>query len=867
KAKFNLPALFIAMGRRRSCLLLLLLGLALCCGSLSTGGARAEVSTDNEGVLGRDTPNLLTDELDDEPLVGGETFAFQAEVSRLMDILINSLYRTKEIFLRELISNASDALDKIRFLALANGELLGKLKDLEIRISFDRDAHTLTIRDTGLGMTKDDLVNNLGTVAKSGTANFVEAMQASADDNSLIGQFGVGFYSVYLVADRVRVVSKNNDDAQYIWESDANASFTIAKDPRGDTLGRGTEITLFLKSDATEFQDQDKLKSLVAHYSEFITFPIYLNASSTETYEVEEEPEDVAESEEAVDDQEETAKKTGDDDDEELEAVDEDDEPSKPTTRTETRTVWNWERVNEVQAIWTRSKDDISDEEYESFYHSLQKTDITDPLSWIHFKAEGEIEFKSILYVPGTAPRDLYTRFESKNADIKLYVRKVLITDDFDDFLPRYLNFVAGVVDSDDLPINVSRETLQENKILRVIRKKLVRKVLEMLRKMAEEDEDEDDDDEEEDEEEAEAAVDAEAEAKKEVDEASEDEEEEEEEGNATYNKFWEEFGKNLKLGVMDDASNRGKLVKLLRFVSSKSDGKWMSLERYVERMQDWQDTIYYIAGESVEACQKSPFMEKMRAKGLEVLYFVDTLDEYMVSHMSEFDGKKLVSIAKEGIKFGDEDESLVQKRDQLYADKFLALTTSLKTLYGSKISRVAISQRVVDSPAVMVTSQWGYSANMQRIMKAQTFATGDANSPMHGTGSAILELNPRHPIVSKLNEMMMSDPANEETKDLAWLLYDAALVNSGFDMDDADDFASRVHRIMKSSMGIASLELEAEIEVPEDEEEVDEDEEAEDLDEPIEAAEFDDAEEEPVVVEEEVEDEEPVVVEEKDEL
>ncbi|RLN14321.1 hypothetical protein BBJ28_00012113 [Nothophytophthora sp. Chile5] len=712
------------MGRHRSCLLLLLLGLTLCCGTLSTGGARAEVSTGNEGVLG-DTPNLLTDELDDEPLVGGETFAFQAEVSRLMDILINSLYRTKEIFLRELISNASDALDKIRFLALANGELLGKMKDLEIRISFDRDAHTLTIRDTGLGMTKDDLVNNLGTVAKSGTANFVEAMQASADASSLIGQFGVGFYSVYLVADRVRVVSKHNDDAQYIWESDANASFTIAKDPRGDTLGRGTEITLFLKPDTTEFQDQDKLKSLVAHYSEFITFPIYLNASSTETYEVEEEPEDVAESEEAVDDQEETAKKTSDDDDdEELGAVDEDDEPSKPTTRTETRTVWNWERVNEVQAIWTRSKDDISDEEYESFYHSLQKTDITDPLSWIHFKAEGEIEFKSILYVPGTAPRDLYTRFESKNADIKLY--------------------------------------------------------------------DDDDDDDDDEEEEAEAAADAEAEAKKEVDEASEDEDDDDEEGNATYNKFWEEFGKNLKLGVMDDASNRGKLVKLLRFVSSKSDGKWMSLEQYVERMQDWQDTIYYIAGESAEACQKSPFMEKMRAKGLEVLYFVDTLDEYMVSHMSEFDGKKLVSIAKEGIKFGDEDESLVQKRDQLYADKFLALTTSLKTLYGNKISRVAISQRVVDSPAVMVTSQWGYSANMQRIMKAQTFATGDANSPMHGTGSAILELNPRHPIVSKLNEMMVSDPANEETKDLAWLLYDAALVNSGFDMDDADDFASR---------------------------------------------------------------------------
>ncbi|RLN49984.1 hypothetical protein BBJ29_002771, partial [Phytophthora kernoviae] len=795
--------------------------------AIPNNNVHAEVSTASEEVLGRSTPSLLVDELDDEPMTGGETFEFQAEVSRLMDILINSLYRTKEIFLRELISNASDALDKIRFLALSNSELLGKLKDLEIHISFDRDAHTLTIRDTGVGMTKDDLMNNLGTVAKSGTANFVEAMQAGNGDSNLIGQFGVGFYSVYLVADRVRVVSKHHDDAQYIWESDANASFTITKDPRGDTLGRGTEITLFLKQDATEFQDQDKLKNLVGHYSEFINFPIYVNTSSTETYEVEEEPADVAESEDAAEDAEKDTKKT--EEDEELEAVEEDDEAKAPKTRTETRTVWNWERVNEVKAIWTRSKDDISDEEYESFYHSLQKTDITDPLTWIHFQAEGEIEFKSILYVPGQAPNDLYTRFENKNADIKLYVRKVLITDDFDDFLPRYLNFIAGVVDSDDLPINVSRETLQENKILRVIRKKLVRKVLEMLRKMAEDDETDDDDDEEDDE--AEAATDAESKAA-----ADSESDTEEEDGNATYNKFWEEFGKNLKLGVMDDAANRAKLVKLLRFVSSDSQGKWVSLEQYVDRMKDWQDSIYYIAAESIDACEKSPFMEKMRAKGLEVLYFVDTLDEYMVSHMADFDGKKLVSITKEGIKFGDEDESLVKKRDQLYADKYVALTTTLKTLYADKISRVTMSQRVVDSPAVMVTSQWGYSANMQRIMKSQTFAKGEANSPMYGTGSAILELNPRHPIVSKLNELMLSDPEKEETKDLAWLLYDTALVNSGFDMDDSSHFSARVHRIMKSNMGIDNLALEPEIEVPEEvEEEGDEEEEEEeatDLDE-----------------------------------
>ncbi|TDH70900.1 hypothetical protein CCR75_008557 [Bremia lactucae] len=804
----------------------LLLFIALFCIALLSGSFCLAESTESQNELERDSSNPVVDDL--KELTGGETFAFQAEVSRLMDILINSLYRTKEIFLRELISNASDALDKIRFLALSNNELLKEQRHLDIRINFDKDARTLTIRDTGVGMTKEDLIANLGTIAKSGTAKFVEAMQGGSDDSSLIGQFGVGFYSVYLVADRVRVVSKNNDDDQYIWESDANASFAIAKDPRGDTLGRGTEITLFLKSDASEILDQDKLKSLVGHYSDFITFPIYVNATYTESYEVDEEPAD------NEDDIEKNADTTSEDDeekdteatseaDEELEIMEETEESNSSKTRTETRTVWKWERVNEVKAIWTRSKDDIADEEYESFYRSLQKTDTTDPLTWIHFQAEGEIEFKSILYVPGQAPRDMYTRFESKKADIKLYVRKVLITDDFDDFLPRYLNFIAGVVDSDDLPINVSRETLQENKILRVIRKKLVRKILEMLRKLSENDgeygEEEDDETE---------VIDPSAEvdfktSEESVKDAKIEVEEEKEKENATYNKFWEQFGKNIKLGIIDDAANRGKLVKLLRFVSSGSDGKWTSLEQYVDRMKDWQGSIYYIAADNAEACEKSPFMEKMRAKGLEVLYFVDALDEYVVSHISEFDGKKLVSIAKEGVKFGDDDESLIQKRDQLYADKFLALTTSLKALYGDKISRVTMSQRVVDSPAVMVTSQWGYSANMQRIMKAQTFSNGDKNSPMYGTASAILELNPRHPIVCKLHELMVNDSQKEETKDLAWLLYDTALVNSGFDMSDTSQFSARVHRVMRSVMGIDSFELEPEIEVPEEEKDVEE--------------------------------------------
>lgn len=786
---------------------------------------------------------LIVDELAG---VEGEKFAFQAEVSRLMDILINSLYKTKEIFLRELISNASDALDKIRFLALSNDKILGAVKDLDIRISFDKDANTLTIRDTGVGMTKQELVHNLGTVAKSGTANFVEEAMKKTDDASLIGQFGVGFYSVYLVADRVRVVSKNINDDQHIWESDANASFTVAKDPRGDTLGRGTEITLFLKKDAGQFKEEHKLKHLISHYSEFINFPIYLNVTKPikDTSKKEEDDEDTVDiGGEDMDfdfDGSPINIKTSDDGDivkesarkkkktEEKKA----EEVVEEETEEEAARTWKWERVNELKAIWTRNKEDIADEDYESFYRSIHK-DKEDPLTWIHFQAEGEIEFKSILFIPSVAPKDMYQRFESRSADVKLYVRKVLITDEFEDFLPRYLNFIVGVVDSDDLPINVSRETLQENKILRVIKKKLVRKVLEMLRKLAEEGggaADDDDDDDDEEEEENAAASKAEKDAEK------AGEEEEEYDVTEDYNNFWEQFGKNIKLGVMEDSANRAKLVKLLRFRSNKSD-KWVSLDQYVSNMKDWQDTIYYIAGETVDACARSPFMENIRAKDLEVLYLVDTLDEYTLHHMPEFEGKKLVSITKEGLKFGDEDEKIVEKRDKLYADKFKKLTEALLELYSyDKISKVITSQRVVDSPAVITTSQWGYSANMQRIMKAQTFANRGASDPTGGVASAILEINPRHPIITKLNEMILNEPDAEETKDLAWLLYDAALINSGFDMNDFDHFASRVYRIMSGSMGIKNMELEPEIEVPEEvevsEDSSDDDEAVENLDE-----------------------------------
>ena len=489
----------------------------------------------------------------------------------MMDIIINSLYTKVEIFLRELISNASDALDKIRFKSLADAAALGSgpEKELEIRIIGDEKAGTLTILDRGIGMTKQDLINYLGTVARSGTASLMEQL-ASGGDLNLIGQFGVGFYSVYLVADKVRVVTKNNDDKQYIWESDAGGSYTIVEDPRGPTLGRGTEITLFLKESEKEFSDEKKLRELVTRYSEFITFPIYLETTFKETVQVPvEEEEEASASASAAP----SPAAEGEGDDLAAEA-EKDAEPSaspKPKTRSEERVTKEWEVVNDQKAIWARETKDVADEEYSKFFKTMVKDESADAHTWIHFKGEGDIEFRSILFTPSAAPGDLYENYYSTNAALRLYVRKVLISDEFEDLLPRYLNFIRGVVDSDDLPLNVSREQLQQAKILKMIQKKLVRKALEMIRRLASvqtkawEDKAKNV-----------TAGEAEDAGAKKADEGAD------EDGSAipshlakdalkVYTKFWDTFGRNIKLGLIEDTSNRSKLAKLLRFKSSTS--------------------------------------------------------------------------------------------------------------------------------------------------------------------------------------------------------------------------------------------------------------------------------------------------------
>jgi heat shock protein beta len=784
-------------------------------------GFRTGLKTDDD-VINREEEAISSDGLSVKEAkdadASAETFEFQAEVSRLMDIIINSLYQKKEIFLREIISNASDALDKIRFLSLSDPEVLGEEEDarkLEIRISFDTEERVLIIRDTGVGMTKYDLIENLGTVARSGTTRFVE-LAAKGGDLSLIGQFGVGFYSVYLVADKVRVTSKNNEDDQHIWESSADSTFTVEKDPAGNSLGRGTEIKLFLKEDASEYLDQEKLRDLVKRYSEFITFPIYLRTSRTETEEVPIEEDEEAEAE--ADDEKKDEEKSEEDkseDGEELSAEEEEEEEEKPKTKKVEKTVYDWELVNDQQAIWTRHKSDISDDEYKSFYSAISK-DTADPLTWTHFRAEGEIEFKSILYIPKTKNSDMFDNYYGKSSSLRLYVRKVLITDEFEDLMPRYLNFVKGVVDSDDLPLNVSRETLQQHKVLKVMGKKLVRKTLEMLRKLASSSKAADEEKTEEKEEEKEAADGEESEEKKEEEEEKED----------AYITFWEAFGKAIKLGLIEDSSNRTKLSKLLRFKSSVDGGKsWTSLEEYVGRMKEWQKNIYYIAGPSMEAVKESPFLERLLAKGLEVLYLTDPIDEYAIQNLTEFDGKKLQSATKENLKFGDEEE-VDKKRAELYKTQFKPLSNWLKELYGDKVEKVTVSNRVDKTPVLIVTSQYGYSANMERIMKSQAFADNDRTATM--SSKRTMEMNPRHPIIIELSKRASEAPEDEATKDLAWMLLDTALMNSGFQLEDPKDFASRMYRLMKSGLDLDSLELAPEAEVPEDEEEEEEEDEEE---------------------------------------
>lgn len=696
-----------------------------------------------------------------------ETFQFQAEINQLMSLIINAFYSNKDIFLRELVSNCSDALDKVKFNSFENKQILEVKPELEIKISFDRENNKLIIEDSGIGMNKEDLINCLGTIANSGTKNFIKNMtKENSKDVNLIGQFGVGFYSAYLVADNVKVISKTYNDDQYIWESNAGGNYTITKDESNDLI-RGTRIELSLKEDAKEYMDVDRCKDIIRKHSQYISYPIRVETEKTKEEEVEVE-ESTTETEKT-----------------EMEGVSIEDESEKEIQKKKTEKITThykeFDQVNDQLPLWVKSPSEVTPEEYQKFYKSLTG-DYGDCLTYKHFSVEGGLNFKSILFIPSCAPMNLF-HMDRKRKDIKLYVKRVFITDECEELIPQWLGFVKGIVDSEDIPLNVSREMLQQNKYMKLIKKNIVKKTIEMMESLAE--------------------------------------------NNDEFFKFYASFGKNLKLGIHEDNQYEDKLIELLRYTTSTSEGNFISFKDYVKHvenkygkkpepkaygkrkecetcpckdkieLEDKYKKIYYIVGENIESVKSSPFIQGFIKKGLEVVFMTDPIDEYMMTVVKKYHDFEFVCITKNTLDLKEFDD---QTEETPKCDK---LVEFLKTTLKDKVRDVIVSKRLVESPCVLITDNWGWSANMERIMKSQVL--NDNHMAQFMVSGKTLEINVTHPIMKELNSRIEKN--NMDGMDnIVSLLYDGALLSSGFSLEKPQDFVNKLNRMIQA--GIISDEL-----------------------------------------------------------